>query len=68
MKAIKWKYGFRVWFGRRSIALLGPSDKKLFSERNGYRKPVVSIGMWRLFIDESNATGQRPAAQEKSHE
>jgi len=55
MKAMVWKYGFRVWFGRHSVALLGPRDARLFSERNGYRKPLVRVGPWRVFVDTSNS-------------
>ena len=54
MKAIAWKWGFRVWIGKRTIGLLGPRDKPLFSEREGYRKPFLRIGPWRVFFDTSN--------------
>jgi hypothetical protein len=45
-----WKYGFRVWFGRHSVALLGPRDPQFFSERYGYRRPIVRVGSWRVFV------------------
>jgi hypothetical protein len=28
--------------------LLSPEDPVLFSERNGYRKPVLKLGGWRI--------------------
>jgi hypothetical protein len=58
MNATFWRYGFRVWFGRHSVALFGPRDPRVFSERNGYRRPVMRIGPWRVFVDRLNAEQQ----------
>jgi hypothetical protein len=52
MKVIAWKYGFRIWLSEFvSIAVLGPRNPRLFSERNGYHRPLLKFGLWRLFID-----------------
>ncbi len=51
MEWYRWKWGVRVWIGRRSYTLLGPRDASLFSERYGYCKPIVRIWRWRLFAN-----------------
>lgn len=35
------------FFTRRWV-LLSPKDPVLFSERYGYRKPVLKLGRWRI--------------------
>jgi hypothetical protein len=51
MKVYLWKWGFRFWIRGITIGILGPLDKPLFSERNGYRLPIAKLGKWRLFFD-----------------
>ena len=65
VSCMMWRYGFRVWFGRYSIALLGPRDPRMFSERNGYRRPVLRVGPWRVFVDKPNTELLNPARNPK---
>jgi len=46
-----WRWGFRLALGSVVLSLLGPRDRPLFSERNGYRRPVFKIRRWRLFVN-----------------
>jgi len=69
VRAMAWKYGFRVWIGRYSLALLGPRDPRMFSERNGYRSPIIRVGPWRVFVDKPNTPrsgAERPAGADGS--
>lgn len=45
-----WKWGFWFVVLNYKIALLGPKDPILFSERNGYSPPFIKIWKLRLFI------------------
>jgi hypothetical protein len=56
MKAVYW---FRV--GQLRIALHTPKAKPLFTERNGYRRPVWKWRRYRLFIEkEKQSHGKMP--------
>ena len=46
-----WMGGVRVWIGRLTVYLAGPRDIPMFSERNGYRKPLIKIGKRRVFVE-----------------
>jgi hypothetical protein len=51
-----WRYGFWAWLGSKGFGLLGPLDRPLFSERNGYRRPLAKIGKWRFFVKKRRMT------------
>lgn len=46
-----WKFGswWVRWRGGHGLALKAPWNKPRFSEREGYRKPLVVKTGWRLF-------------------
>ena len=47
-----WKYGtFGLRIGQVWVCLKAHWNAPLFSERYGYRKPVVKIGGWRLIVE-----------------
>jgi len=64
MKLHAFRWGIRFWAGKRDlwtpptcgVRICPPSDRPLFSEREGCRKPVLRIGGWRLQIDQVSAT------------
>lgn len=56
-----WKWGFWIIAFGWKLGLLGPCDPVLFSERNGYLRPILRCGPWRLFLTRhtANAGGER---------
>ena len=57
MKVYAWRWGLRIWLCGHSVCLLGPHDSPSFSERNGYRKPALKLGGWRIFVKKSKYNG-----------
>lgn len=41
------------------LSILPPEQRPLFSERHGYRKPLLKIGGWRVFPLKPEATHAR---------
>lgn len=37
-----------------ALQIKGPRSRALFSERNGYRRPLLKLCGWRLFVDPSH--------------
>lgn len=46
-----WREGLTARVFRWLVVIKTPKAPAYFSERNGYHKPLLRAGGWRLFID-----------------
>lgn len=51
---------FRIYPGGPGVALHTHKAKPLFSERHGYRKPILKVWKWRLFTLPKEIVKSRP--------
>lgn len=50
MNFLRGAHAWCLWINNFAIYYKGPLEKPLFSERNGYEKPIIKINGHRLFI------------------